>query len=214
MTNQSLLGKAHSLLNWKDPMKTQPHIKSTENVSTGTGGGREKVKAPDLPMPEALSSLAVTALAIANAADTILRKGGANFGLADWALLQGLSAKPEAQLMGKLGIDLGVSRQRIQKQIDELQKAGLVSVVTTAEDKRSRLVSLTSVGHEALASTASLWSLQLAKTPMSKELKSQAMVQRRVERIAALLSRTLRSEVKEAAVAKKAAKAASSSAVK
>lgn len=226
MTNQSLLDKARSLLNWKDPMKKQPYIKSTEKATmeapqalaaqdtttpSGPAAARKKVQAPELPVPEAISSLAVSALAIANAADTILRKSGANFGLADWALLRALGAKSEAQLMGKLGIDLAVTRQRVQKQVDELQKAGFVSVSASADDKRSRHVALTPAGQEALAAAANLWSLELAKTPLLGEMKSQAMVQRRVDRIAHSLNRTLRADKKEAMAAKKAAKSDSQS---
>lgn len=220
MTNQRLLDKARSLLNWKDPMKKQPYIKSTEKATMEPSQAldaqdattvRKKVQAPELPVPEAISNLAVSALAIANAADTILRRGGANFGLADWALLRALGAKSEAQLMGKLGIDLAVTRQRVQKQVDELQKAGLVSVSASADDKRSRHVALTPAGQEALAAAANLWSLELAKTPLLGEMKSQAMVQRRVDRIAHSLNRTLRADKKEAMAAKKAAKSDSQS---
>jgi len=164
-----------------------------------------------LPMPEAVSALAFSALAISNAADTILRKADAKFGLADWALLTALGAQPEAQTMGKLGMDLGVTRQRIQKQTDELQKSGLVSVSATEEDKRSRNVALTPAGKEALTATVSVWAAELLKSPNLGEMKGQAMVQRRVDRIATSLNRTLRADKKEAIAAKKAAKSSSES---
>jgi len=211
MTKKSLLSKAQSLFNLKDTMKQEPQLKAAQTTITDTKGlpRKKREPAPALPIPEAISALAFRALAISNAADTILRKADAKFGLADWALLSALGAKPEAQTMGKLGMDLGVTRQRIQKQTDELQKSGLVSVSATEEDKRSRNVALTPAGKEALTATVSVWAAELLKSPNLGEMKGQAMVQRRVDRIATSLNRTLRAEKKETMAAKKAAKSSS-----
>ena len=194
-------------------MKQEPKLNAAEGTTNETKvvPRKKREPAPELPMPEAVSALAFSAQAISNAADTILRKADAKFGLADWALLSLLGAKSEAQAMGKLGMDLGVTRQRIQKQTDELQKAGLVSVSATDEDKRSRHVALTPAGKEALTATVSVWAAELIKSPHLGEMKSQAMVQRRVDRIATSLNRTLRAEKKEAMAAKKAAKSSSDS---
>ena len=192
-------------------MKKEPQLKAAV-VSTSQPQNTPRKKrepAPALPIPEAVSALAFSALAISNAADTILRKADAKFGLADWALLSALGAQPEAQPMGKLGMDLGVTRQRIQKQTDELQKSGLVSVTATEEDKRSRNVTLTPAGKAALTATVSVWAAALLKSPHLGEMKGQTMVQRRVDRIATSLNRTLRSEKKETMAAKKAAKSSS-----
>lgn len=192
-------------------MKKEPQLKAAV-VSTSQPQNTPRKKrepAPALPIPEAVSALAFSALAISNAADTILRKADAKFGLADWALLSALGAQPEAQAMGKLGMGLGVTRQRIQKQTDELQKSGLVSVTATEEDKRSRNVTLTPAGKEALTATVSVWAAALLKSPHLGEMKGQTMVQRRVDRIATSLNRTLRAEKKETMAAKKAAKSSS-----
>jgi len=211
MTKKSLLSKAQSLFNRKDTMKQEPQPKAAQATATDTKGVSRKKREPlpVLPMPEAVSALAFSALAISNAADTILRKADAKFGLADWALLTALGSQPEAQTMGKLGMDLGVTRQRIQKQTDELQKSGLVSVSATQEDKRSRNVALTPAGKEALTATVSAWAAELLKSPNLSEMKGQPMVQRRVDRIATSLNRTLRADKKEAMAAKKAAKSSS-----
>lgn len=211
MTKKSLLSKAQSLFNLKDTMKQEPQLKAAD-VSTPQLQDTPRKKrepAPALPIPEAISALAFRALAISNAADTILRKADAKFGLADWALLSALGAQPEAQPMGKLGMNLGVTRQRIQKQTDELQKSGLVSVSATEEDKRSRNVALTPAGKEALTATASVWAAELLKSANLGEMKGQAMVQRRVDRIATSLNRTLRADQMKAMAAKKAAKSSS-----
>ena len=211
MTKQSLLSKAHSLFNRKDPMKKAPQLKTAEATTTEIQDtpSKKREPAPALPMPEAVAALAFSALAISNAADTILRKADAKFGLADWALLNALGAQPEAQAMGKLGMNLGVTRQRMQKQTDELQKAGLVSVSATEEDKRSRNVTLTPAGKEALTATVSVWAAELLKSPHLGEMKGQAAIQRRVGRLANSLNRTLRADKKEAMAAKKAAKSSS-----
>jgi len=192
-------------------MKQEPQLKAAQTTSTDTKGLPRKKREllPELPMPEAVSALAFSALAISNAVDTILRKADAKFGLADWALLSALGAQPEAQPMGRLGMDLGVTRQRIQKQTDELQKSGLVSVSATEGDKRSRNVALTPAGKEALTATVSAWAAELLKSPNLGEMKGQAMVQRRVDRIATSLNRTLRADKKEEMAAKKAAKSSS-----
>jgi len=192
-------------------MKQEPKLNAAEGTTNGTKvvPRKKREPAPELPMPEAVSALAFSALAISNAADTILRKADAKFGLADWALLSALGAQPEAQAMGKLGVNLGVTRQRMQKQTDELQKAGLVSVSATEKDKRSRNVALTPAGKEALTATVSVWAAELLKSPHLGEMKGQAVIQLRVDRLANSLNRTLRADRKEAMAAKKAATSSS-----
>ena len=98
-------------------MKKQAHLKSNEasteqkaDATAQSGASadqsgkarRKKSEAPELPVPQAIASLAISALAISNSADTILRKAGADFGLADWALMQTLGAQAEAQTVGWL----------------------------------------------------------------------------------------------------------------
>ena len=189
-------------------MKKTPQLKTAEatTIEIQDTPRKKREPAPALPMPEALAALAFSALAISNAADTILRKADAKFGLADWALLSALGAQPEAQAMGKLGMNLGVTRQRMQKQTDELQKAGLVSVSATEEDKRSRNVALTPAGKEALTATVSVWAAELVKSPYLDEIEGHAVILHRVNRIATLLNRTLRADKIEVMAAKKAAK--------
>ena len=156
-----------------------------------------------------IPALAITALAIANATDTILRNAGNNFGLADWAILNALAAQPTPQPMGRLIVSLGVTRQRVQKQIDDLQKAGLVNVEGSAEDKRVKNVSLTDAGRNALTAASELLTEQLVNSQFFAETKSMAMVQRRLGRLATSLGRTMRSELQGTAAAKKAAKSSS-----
>ena len=189
-------------------MKKTPQLKTAEatTIEIQDTPRKKREPAPALPMPEALAALAFSALAISNAADTILRKADAKFGLADWALLSALGAQPEAQAMGKLGMNLGVTRQRMQKQTDELQKAGLVSVSATEEDKRSRNVALTPAGKEALTATVSVWAAELVKSPYLDEIEGHAVILHRVNRIATLLNRTLRADKIEVMAAKTAAK--------
>jgi DNA-binding MarR family transcriptional regulator len=192
-------------------MKKAPQLKTAEVTTKAKKiTPSEKLEsAPALPAPEAVSSLAFSALAISNAADTILRNADAKVGLADWALLSRLGATPEGQPMGRLDTVLGVTRQRIQKQTDELQRAGLVNVYALEGDKRSRHVSLTPAGKEALTATLSVWTAWFLKTPELGEMKGQDVILRRVERLANSLNRTLRSESREAISASQAAKPSS-----
>ncbi len=158
------------------------------------------------PAISAIPTLAITALAIANATDTILRNAGSSFGLADWAILNALAAQATPQPMGRLIVSLGVTRQRVQKQIDDLQKAGLVSVEGSTEDKRVKNVSLTDAGRSALLATSDLLTDKLSKSQFFGEMKSMVMVQRRLGRLATSLGRTMRSELQGTAAANKAAK--------
>ena len=159
-----------------------------------------------------IPALAITALAIANATDTILRNAGNNFGLADWAILNALAAQSTPQPMVRLIVSLGVTRQRVQKQIDDLQKVGLVSVEGSAEDKRVKNVALTDAGRSALLATSALLTDQLSKGQFFAEMKSMAVLQRRLGRLATSLGRMMRSELQVTAAAKKAAKPSSAAA--
>lgn len=159
-----------------------------------------------------IPALAITALAIANATDTILRNAGSSFGLADWAILNVLAAQSTPEPMVRLVVSLGVTRQRVQKQIDDLQKAGLVSVEGSSEDKRVKNVALTDAGRSALLATSDLLTDQLSKGQFFAEMKSMAVVQRRLGRLATSLGRMMRFELQVTASAKKAAKPSSAAA--
>jgi len=156
----------------------------------------------------AIPELAITALAMANSTDTILRNAGSSVGLADWAILNALSKQSTPQPMVRLIVSLGVTRQRVQKQIDDLQKAGLVNLEGSAEDKRVKNVSLTGAGSAALLAVSGLLADQLSKSELFGEMKSMAVVQRRLGRLTTSLGRMMRSELEVTAAAKKAAKAA------
>jgi DNA-binding MarR family transcriptional regulator len=111
--------------------------------------------------------------------------------------------------MVRLIVSLGVTRQRVQKQIDDLQKAGLVNVEGSAEDKRVKNVSLTGVGSTALLAVSGLLTNQLSKSELFSEVKNMPLVQRRLGKLATSLGRMMRSELQVTAAAKKAAKAGS-----
>jgi len=207
MTNANFLSKARSIFKRKNTMKS-----ASSEPKTSAQGQEVSVQATadavvtDPSAINAIPELAITALAIANATDTILRNAGSSFGLADWAILSALAAQPTPQPMGRLIVSLGVTRQRVQKQIDDLQKAGLVNVEGSAEDKRVKNVALTDAGSAALLATSGLLTDQLSKSQFFGEMKSMVAVQRRLGRLATSLGRMMRSELQVTAVAKKAAK--------
>lgn len=183
-------------------------LSPSEASNTSAQGQELSVQATqDVVVAEAtviseISALAITASAIANATDTILRNAESSFGLADWAILNALAAQPTPQPMGRLIVSLGVTRQRVQKQIDDLQTAGLVNVEGSAEDKRVENVSLTDAGSTALLATSALLTEQLSKSQLFGEMKSMVAVQRRLGRIATSLARMMRSELQVTAAAK------------
>jgi len=213
MTATNFLSKARSIFQRKNTMK------SLSSTSKTSAQGQE-VSVPataDAAVAQAtviseIPALAITALAIANATDTILRNAGNSFGLADWAILNALAAQPAPQPMGRLIVSLGVTRQRVQKQIDDLQKAGLVNLEGSAEDKRVKNVSLTGAGSAALLAVSGLLADQLSKSGLFGEMKSMAVVQRRLGRLATSLGRMMRSELQVTEAAKKAARVGSAAA--
>jgi len=209
MTNSTFLSKARSIFQRKNTMASPATTPKTitQAQKMPAQAGAEAVAEP--AAINAIPELAITALAIANSTDTILRNAGSSVGLADWALLNALSKQSTPQPMVRLIVSLGVTRQRVQKQIDDLQKAGLVNVEGSAEDKRVKNVSLTGAGSAALLAVSGLLADQLAKSELFGEMKGTVAVQRRLGRIAISLGRMMRSELQVTAAAKKAAKAGS-----
>jgi len=196
-----VLSKTRSFFQRKITMKSSSDAKSKDQTTDGANA-----KTADPSVISSIPQLAITALAIANATDTILRNAGNEFGLADWALLNALAAQSTPQPMGRLIVSLGVTRQRVQKQIDDLQKAELVNVEGAADDKRVKNVTLTDAGRRALLATSNSLTDQLSKNQEFGEMKNLVAVQRRLSRVALTLSRMMRAEVQATGAAKKAAK--------
>jgi DNA-binding MarR family transcriptional regulator len=143
-----------------------------------------------------LAHIAASANMIANAADSLLRGADAGVGLSDWALLQELSANAEPTQMARLGAALGVSRQRVQRQIEGLAETKLVTVQTTEGDKRSRAVSLTDAGRDALARVSTAWTGALAQNERLTTLKNLDGARVRLRRLSQVLARTGRAKAK------------------
>ncbi len=150
-----------------------------------------KRKPAALSPNENLAHIAISALAISNAAERLLRNAGAKYGLTDWALLQKLSTQDEAQPMGRLAQQLGMTRQRIQTQIDALADAKLVDVQGIADDKRVRNISLTQQGRTALTAIVALWTANLAKSDIAITAIKLDAVRLRIDRVSLLLGRSV-----------------------
>jgi DNA-binding MarR family transcriptional regulator len=211
MTNSSLLSKARSIFLRKNNMKS-PSLPSKTSAQEQEVSVQATADAAltGLSAVNAIPQLAISALAIANATDTILRSAGSSFGLADLAILNALASQPMPRPMGRLIVSLGVTRQRVQKQIDDLQKAGLVNVEDSADDKRVKNVSLTDAGSAALLATSGLLTDQLSKSELFSEIKALDVLQRRLGRLATSLGRMMRAELQVIGAAKKTAKLGSS----
>jgi DNA-binding MarR family transcriptional regulator len=153
---------------------------------------RKKSGVVQLPVAENFARIAASAQAIVNAADAILRDRGAQLGLADWALLQLLAAQSEPLPMGRIAVQIGVSRQRIQKQAEALAQAKYIQVQVTADDKRVRMVKLTRQGADALKAISAQWNDPLAKDEAPAKLKNLDVLRVRFQRIAHILGRVQR----------------------
>jgi DNA-binding MarR family transcriptional regulator len=157
----------------------------------------KKAEAPQksaLPPADNLARIAAAAQTIANASDALLRAGSSKLTLADWALLQLLAGQDEAQPMARIAIQAGVTRQRIQKQLDALAEAKYVSLITPDEDKRLRKVSLTQAGREALRQTSAAWAAKLSGNEPLGALQNLDNLGLRVTRVANLMCRAARDE--------------------
>src|SRR4051794_7152516 len=95
---------------------------------------------------ESLLRVAISAQAIAHGVETIMRERGADVPFADMVVLQQLANRSGASQMGWMARQLGVSRQRIQKQVDMLAQIGHVEVQVDSADRRARTIRLTPLG--------------------------------------------------------------------
>ncbi|OGA74817.1 MAG: hypothetical protein A3G81_16835 [Betaproteobacteria bacterium RIFCSPLOWO2_12_FULL_65_14] len=162
----------------------------------------KKPEPVQLPAAENFARIAASAQSIVNAADSILRDRGAHLGLSDWALLQHLAAQKEPLPMARIAVQMGVTRQRIQKQTEALAHAKYVEVHVTADDRRVRMVKLTRQGAEALKAVAAQWNGELAKDEALFTLRNLDGLRERLQRIAALLSRVQRADLRAARLGK------------
>lgn len=95
-----------------------------------------------------------------------LAKKDPDFRIGDWLLLKRLSARSPAQ-MAELAKQMGVSRQRAQKQVSELVAGGLVTVESDPKDERRKRVALTQEGRARLRQMDALIEAEAAELPGS-----------------------------------------------
>jgi len=155
-----------------------------------------KVPKPTLPPMENLALIAAASQTLVSAADTMLRARSDGIGIADWALLQRLGSEEAGQPMGRVAVHSGVTRQRIQKQIDTLAEQGLVKIDVTEDDKRSRTVGLTQEGRKVLAKVSTAWAARLSEDGIAELLKNPGVVRKQLEKFAYALSKANRADQK------------------
>lgn len=136
-----------------------------------------------------LASLAASAHAISNRVDAILRAQGSLHGLADWALLKCLAQLESPQPMARVSLQLGVTRQSLQKQIEVFAEAKLVEVQAASGDKRGQRVMLTPQGRDCLSAIDSLWEAALDKSELRGKAENLDGLRRRLGRVSWLLRR-------------------------
>ena len=95
-----------------------------------------------------------------------LTKKDPDFRIGDWLLLKRLSARSPAQ-MAELAKQMGVSRQRAQKQLSELGASHLVTVESDPKDERRKRVILTDEGRARLQQMDALIEAEAAELPGS-----------------------------------------------
>jgi DNA-binding MarR family transcriptional regulator len=179
-------------------MEPTKNAKMDQTKNAKKDAPKDAAKArPTLPPADNLSSIAVSAQAIANVVDNLLRAQGSKLGLADWALLQQLAAQTGARPMAKIAVQLGVTRQRIQKQVDQLAASRLVDVEVAEDDKRSRTITLTKQGRDALAATGTSWSANI-KGDLVDKARNLDGVRHKLERVSTLLGKMARVNLKAA----------------
>ena len=94
------------------------------------------------------------ARALARRFDEALRPVGLTNG--QFSLLMALN-RPEPAAMGPVARLLAMDRTTLTAALKPLERAGLVAVGADPSDRRSRLLSLTGKGKEALASAVPIW---------------------------------------------------------
>jgi len=95
-----------------------------------------------------------------------LTKKDAAFRIGDWLLLKRLSSRSPEQ-MAELAKQMGVSRQRAQKQVSELVASRLLIVEDDPKDERRKRVALTEAGRERLRQMDALIETEAAELPGS-----------------------------------------------
>jgi DNA-binding MarR family transcriptional regulator len=98
--------------------------------------------------------------ALARRFDDALRPIGLTQG--QFSLLTSLN-RAEAPTMGAVANLLALDRTTLTANLKPLERRGLVKVVVDADDKRSRRLILTPLGHKLLAAAAPVWKRAHAK---------------------------------------------------
>ncbi|MDF2095178.1 MarR family winged helix-turn-helix transcriptional regulator [Aquibaculum arenosum] len=111
-----------------------------------------------------LAALVSTINAFSRRLGRKLSRRDPSFRLGDWLLLKRLSGAPSNQ-MAELAKQLGVSRQRAQKQVAELVMQGYLVTAGDPKDERRKRVELTEQGWERLRSMDALIEAETPEFP-------------------------------------------------
>ena len=92
---------------------------------------------------------------------------------ARWQILGAIEAEDRPLTVAQIGRRMGLSRQAVQRVVNDLESNGFVSLEVNPDHKRAKLVVLTSLSFETLRELAELqiaWSNELAKNLSEKNL--------------------------------------------
>ncbi|GAA6189198.1 MarR family winged helix-turn-helix transcriptional regulator [Litorivita sp. NS0012-18] len=73
---------------------------------------------------------------------------------ARWQVMGGIALKPDPRPVAWIADDMGLSRQAVQRIVNDLQKAGLVELRPNPHHARAKLVALTETGAQVLDQAA------------------------------------------------------------
>lgn len=98
---------------------------------------------------------------------------------ARWQVLGGIAFSEEPRPVAWIAQDMGLSRQAVQRTVNELQKSGLVELVPNPRHARAKLVVLTHEGRLSLAQASkrhSKWVEALSDGLISTEIENAASI--------------------------------------
>ena len=99
----------------------------------------------------------------------VFRLNGALIGLGDalvaplgltsarWQVLGAVAAAPDGLPTADIARNMGLSRQSVQRVVDDLAAAGFLAFAPNPRHKRAKLVRLTAAGAAAFAGASALW---------------------------------------------------------
>jgi len=119
-------------------------------------------------MQDRAELLTVLTLAIFRTNGVLIATGDAltaPFGLssARWQVMGAIALAEQALTVARISRNMGLTRQGVQRLIDELEKHGFVDFQDNPHHKRAKLIRLTAQGHQAFDAIMQQWNARAAR---------------------------------------------------